>query len=117
MDGDQFADTLAKINNFSTAASILCVLPTYFLGLQPATYRLVLSFGIVFGLSTFAFLVTIVPWVAIVPIVGFSPLVVVLIAILAGIKRVTRVGLYSTVVLACVIVDWVGISWLMLALS
>jgi hypothetical protein len=53
----------------------------------------------------------------IIQVAGFSPLVVVLIAILARIKRVTRVGLWSTVVLACVIVDWIGISWLVLALS
>jgi hypothetical protein len=47
----------------------------------------------------------------------FSPLVVVLIAILARINPVTRVGLWSTVVLACVILDWAGISLLILGLS
>jgi hypothetical protein len=54
---------------------------------------------------------------AILPIVLFSPLVIALIATLARIKRVSRVGLWSTAVLACVIVDWAGISWLMLVVE
>jgi hypothetical protein len=126
MDADQFTDAIAAINNVSTLASIVCVLPTYFIRLRPETYRLVLSLGIVFGLLTLAFAMTTIFWPlphqysrddAIFPVVVFSPLVVVLIAILARIKRVTRVGLWSTVVLACVIVDWAGISCLMLVVQ
>ena len=126
MDANHFTDAIATINNFSTVASIVCVLPTYFLRLEPTTYRIVLSVGIVFGLSTLAFAMTTIFWPlphqysrddAIFPVVVFSPLVVVLIAILARIKRATRVGLWSTVVLACVIVDWAGISWLMLVVQ
>ena len=126
MDANQFTDAIPVINNLSTIASIACVLPTYFLRLRPMTYRAALSFGIVSGLSTLAIAITTVFWPlshqysrfdAIFPIVLFSPLVVVLIAMLTRIKRVTRVGLWSTVVLACVIVDWAGISWLMLVVE
>lgn len=126
MDAEQFVSAIPVINNFSTVASILCVLPTYFLRLQPATYRLVLSLGIVFGLSVLAFAMTTVIWpfapyfdrfITIFMFVHFSPFVVVLIAILACIKRITRVGLWSTVVLACIILDWAGIAGLMFALS
>ena len=126
MDIEQLVDAIPEINNFSTVASIVCVLPTYFLRLQPASYRLVLSLGIVFGLSTWAvgmatvlwpILHQVARWIILYQVVGFSPLVVVLIAILARIRRVTRVGLWSTVVLACVIFDWLGICGLILALS
>ncbi|WP_448044829.1 hypothetical protein [Bradyrhizobium liaoningense] len=126
MDIEQFVDAIPAINNVSTVASILCVLPTYFLRLQPATYRLVLSLGIVFDLSIFAIAMTVVLWpfshqydrfFVLHLFAFFSPLVVVLIAILARIKHVTRVGLWSTVVLASVILDWAGISMLILALS
>ncbi|MBR0959849.1 hypothetical protein [Bradyrhizobium japonicum] len=126
MDVDQFLEAIPATNNVSTVASILCVLPTYFLRLEPATYRLVLSVGIVFGLSILAFAMTTVIWpfaphfdrfITVFRFVVFSPFVIVLIAILACIKRITRVGLWSTVVLACVILDWAGIALFMLALS
>ena len=126
MDTKQLFDAIPEINDFSTFASIVCVLPTYFLHLQPTTDRIVLSLSIVFGLSILAVAMTAIvgPFPPhhsrgdiIIPVVLFSPLVVVLIAILACIKRVTRVGLWSTVVLVCVIVDWAGISLLILALS
>lgn len=126
MDTDQFVDAIIATNNVSTVASILCVLPTYFLRLQPTTYRVLLSLGIAFGLSTLLLAMTTIFWpskyqyfgeAVIIHVVAFSPLAVVLIAILAGIKRVTRVGLWSTVVLACVIVDWAGISAILWALG
>src|SRR4051812_5957623 len=126
MHTDQFVDAIVTVNDFSTVASILCVLPTYFLRLQPATYRLVLSLGIVFGLSTLAFAMTSIFWLPaywhfrealLLRVVGFSQLLVVLIAVLAGIKRITRVGLWSTVVLVCVMVDWAGFSAIMWALK
>jgi hypothetical protein len=126
MDLEQLVGAIPEINNFSTVASIVCVLPTYVLRLQPASYRLVLSLGIVCGLATWVLAVATIFWplphqfdraVIIFPVVFFSPLVVVLITILARIRRVSRVGLWSTVVLACVILDWVGISLLVLALS
>lgn len=123
MDAKQYTEAIAAINNFSTVASFVCVLPTYFLRLQPAIYRIVLSLGILFGLSSLAFAMTTIFWPlphqysredAIFPVVVFSPLVIVLIAVLTRIRRVTRVGLWNTVILACVFVDWVGISLLML---
>ncbi|MBJ7401981.1 MAG: hypothetical protein JHD07_01200 [Bradyrhizobium sp.] len=126
MDVDQFLEAIPVTNNVSTIASILCVLPTYFLRLQPATYRVVLSLGIVFGLSIFAIAMTVVLWpfsheyhrLFVFHIFAYSsPLVVVLIAILACIKHVTHVGLWSTVVLVSVVLDWAGISMLILALS
>lgn len=122
MDTEQLVDAIPAINDFSTVASIACVLPTYFLRLEPATYRYILSLGMIFGLATWAAAMTTIFWpnphqFVVLPVVFFSPLAVVLIAILARIRRVTRVGVWSTVVLACVIVDWVGISWLILALS
>ena len=82
--------------------------------------------GIVFGLATLAVAATTVAWPlphqysrydVFSPVVHFSPFAVVLVAILACIKRMVRVGLWSTVVLACVIIDWVGISWLILVLQ
>ncbi|WP_167771750.1 hypothetical protein [Bradyrhizobium frederickii] len=126
MDTEQLIRAIPAINNVSTAASIVCVLPTYFLRLQPRTYRLVLSLGIIFGLSTLAVAVATIfwptprqfdRWIILVQVVAFSPLVVVLIAILASVAHVTRVGLWSTVVLACVILDWIGIFALFFALS
>ncbi|WP_158668484.1 hypothetical protein [Bradyrhizobium guangdongense] len=54
MDIEPILEANAAINNFSTVASIVCVLPTYLLRRQPRTYRLVLSLGIIFGLSTLA---------------------------------------------------------------
>jgi hypothetical protein len=126
MDTEQLVSAIPAINNVSTVASIACVLPTYFLRLQPTTYRLVLSLGIVFGLPILALAMTTVIWplapyfdrfITIFMFVTFSPFVVVLVAILARISHVTRVGLWSTIVLACVILDWVGISLFILALS
>jgi len=126
MDAEQLVNAIPAINNFSTVAAIVCVLPTYFLRLQPVTYRLVLSLGIVFGLATLAVAATTIAWPlphqysrydVFSPVVHFSPFAVVLVAILACIKRMVRVGLWSTVVLACVIIDWVGISWLILVLQ
>ena len=127
MDVHQFANAMPAINNLSTIAAIACVFSTYFLHNRPATYRLILSLGILCGLSTIAIAITTVfidpapgQWsrfAALFPVVIFSPLVVVLIAILTWIKRVTRVGLWSTVVLSCVILNWAGISGLALALQ
>ena len=123
----QFANTMPAINDLSTIAAIACILPTYFLRLRPATYRLVLSLGIACGLSTLAIATTTVffdpipgqwsRYAALLPVVVFSPLVVALLAILGWIKQVTRVGLWSTLVLACVIVNWAGISVLTLVLQ
>jgi hypothetical protein len=126
MDTGQLVDAIPAINHVSTVVSIVCVIPTYFLRLQPATYRFVLSLGIVFGLATLAVAVTTVFWPfphqysrndVISPVVLFSPLAIVLVAILACIKHIVRVDLWSTVVLACVIVDWVGVLWLTLVLQ
>ena len=119
-------DAIPAVNNLSTSAAIACVLPTYFLELRPPIYRCVLSLGIVFGLAILAIGIATVVWPlthqysrgdAIFPVIVFSPFVIVLIAILARMGRVTRVGLWSTVVLACVILDWAGIAWLMLVLE
>ena len=126
MDTGQLVNAIPAINHVSTVISIVCLLPTYFLRLRPATYRFVLSIGIVFGLATLAVAVTTVFWPfpdqysrndVISPVVLFSPLAVVLVAVLVCIKRIVRVGLWSTVVLACIIVDWAGVSWLMLVLQ
>jgi hypothetical protein len=127
VDVHQFAYAIRAINNLSTIVAVVCVFPTHFLHLRPATYRLILFLGILCGLSTLAIAITTTffdpapgQWsrdAALFPVVVFSPLVVVLIAILARIKRVTRVGLWSTVVLFCVILDWAGISGLLLVLE
>ena len=118
MDAEQIIRAIPMINHLSTIAAIGCVFPTYFLHLRPATYRLILSVGIIFGLSTLAIGITALlvgplddfsRYVAIVTLVSFSPLVVVLTAILVGIKRVSRVVLWNTVVLTCVILDWAGV--------
>jgi hypothetical protein len=126
MDIEQFANAIPAINNSSTIASIACVVPTYFLRLQPATYRLVLSLGIIFGLSISAVVIAAVFWpyphgfdrvFIVLLLIYFSPLVVVLIAILARIKRITRVGSWSSIVLVCVILDWAGMSFLFFSFS
>lgn len=54
MDAEQIFNALPMINHLSTIAAIGCVFPTYFLHLRPATYRLILCVGIVFGLLTLA---------------------------------------------------------------
>ncbi|WP_028137695.1 hypothetical protein [Bradyrhizobium japonicum] len=126
MDTEQLVDAMPAINDISTVASIVCVLPTYFIRLQPAAYRLVLSLGIISGLSTLAVAVATIVWPAphqfdrlaiFSPVVYFSPLVVILIAVLANIALVSRVGVWSTVVLACLVLDWAGIFALFFALS
>jgi hypothetical protein len=125
MDLEQLLNAIPAINNVSTVASIVCVLPTYFLRLQPAAYRLVLSLGIIFGLSTAVAMAADI-WLdphqldvlfAVLLLIYFSPLVFVLIAILTRIKRLTRVDLWSSVVLVCVIYDWAGMSLLFRAFS
>jgi hypothetical protein len=128
VNATDLANAIPAINNLFTVASVGCVFPTYFLRLRPGTYRLMLSLGIVFGLSTLAIAIAILfrypfshPYArqdAISRLFVFSPLNLVLILILARIKRMTRVGLWSTVVLVCVIVDWAGISglfWILLS--
>ncbi|GKQ52848.1 hypothetical protein [Bradyrhizobium sp. Ce-3] len=126
MDAEQIIRATPMINHLSTIAAIGCVFPTYFLRLRPATYRLVLSVGIIFGLSTLAIWITVLlvgPLdefardIAIVTLVSFSPLVVVLTAILVGIKWISRVVLWNTVVLTCVILDWAGVWAYFWALS
>jgi hypothetical protein len=127
VDVGQFANAIPVINNISTAAAIACVLPTYFLQLRLLTYRVVLSLGIVCAVSTLAIAIPVsllcpsphqyARFDSIFPIIIFSPFNVVLIAILAGIKQATRVGIWSTVVLFCVIFDWVGIAVLVLVLQ
>ena len=122
MDATDIVNAIPAINNFFTIASIGCVTPTYFLRLRPETYRLMLSVGIVFGLSTLAIAITALflypfpfqpsRYFAIFRLVIFSPLNLVLIIILPRIKRITRISLWSTVVLVSVIVDWAGISGL-----
>ena len=108
----ELINAMPTINNLCTIASLGCVIPTYFLDLRPTTYRLILSSGIVFGLSTWALMTTLdfscsffIPW----PFMNSFPNVV-LVAILAGITRITRVNLWSTVVLTCAMVDWAGFS-------
>ncbi|KIU52838.1 MULTISPECIES: hypothetical protein [Bradyrhizobium] len=126
MDAEQIFNALPMINHLSTIAAIGCVFPTYFLHLRSATYRLILCVGIVFGLSTFAIGIMVAfvgpldefaRCIAVVTLASFSPLVVVLTAILVGIKRVSRVVLWNTVVLTCVILDWAGVCAYFWALS
>ncbi|WP_420965177.1 hypothetical protein [Bradyrhizobium sp. B120] len=126
MDAEQIIRATPMINHLSTIAAIGCVFPTYFLHLRPTTYRLVLSVGIIFGLSTLAIWITALLFgpldefardIAIVTLVSFSPLVVVLTAILVGIKWISRVVLWNTVVLTCVILDWAGVRAYFWALS
>jgi hypothetical protein len=126
MNAADLVNAIPAINNLFTIASIGCVFPTYFLRLRPGTYRLMLSLGIVFGLSILAIAITVtfyhpfssevVRYYAIGMFVICSPLDFVLIAILATVRQITRVGFWSTAVLACVIVNWAGISFLVLAL-
>lgn len=103
---------LPTINNLCTIACIGCVLPTYFLVLRLTIYRLMLSLGIVFGVATWAFVTMLdfscsffIPW----PFMNSFPNIV-LIAILAGIAWVTRVNLWSTVVLTCALANWAGFA-------
>ena len=126
MDLYQFAKAISAINNLSTIAAIGCVLPTYFLYLRLPTYRWILSLGIVCSLATTAAVTTTTffpaphkyaAFAALFQVLLFSPCVVVLIAVLACIKHVTRAGLWSTIVLACVVVNWAGICGLILVLS
>lgn len=126
MDLEPLVGALPEINNFSTAGSVVCVLLAYVLRRQSAACQFVLSLAIVCGFATWALAAATVFWplphqfdrvVIFLPVVFFSPLVLVLITILARIRHVTRVGLWSTIVLACVIVDWVGIWLLILAFS
>ena len=126
MDTMNLVNAIPAINNFFTIASIGCVTPTYFFRLRPETYRLMLSLGIVFGLSTLAFAIAILVyfpfsspglrdyWISIFE--NCSPLYIVLVGILLCIGRVNRAGFWSTVVLACVIVNWAGVSFLFLVL-
>lgn len=117
MDRYQFAHSIVAINNLSTIAAIACVLPTYFLDLRPAIYRLMLSLGIVCGLATLVATISMAEFFPIFFVTLFSPFVIVLMVLLASIKLLTRVGLWSTVVLVCVVFDWLGFKGLWLALS
>ncbi|MHC2461070.1 hypothetical protein [Bradyrhizobium embrapense] len=126
MDAEQIIRATPMINHLSTIAAIGCVFPTYFLHLRPATYRLILSVGIIFGLSTLAIGITallvgpfddFVRDTAIGTLVSFSPLVVVLTAILVGIKWISRVVLWNTIVLTSLILDWAGVWAYFWALS
>ena len=123
MDVVQFGNALVVINNLSTIAAVGCVLPTYFLYLRPQTYRLILFLGIACGLTTLAAAVSTTSFpppparFVVEPVLLFSPFTLVLIAILARIKRLNSVCLWSTVVLACVVADWAGICGLILVLS
>jgi hypothetical protein len=125
VDLHQIANAIPAINNFSTIAAIVCVFPTYFLYLRPATYRLILSLGITCGLTMLAIATTFFDPTArqwsrfamLIPVVVFSPLDGVLIAMLARIRSLNRVGLWSTVVLACVVLNWAGIFVLVLVLQ
>lgn len=118
MDADQIFDALPAINHVSTLAAIGCVLPTYFLHLRPATYRVFLSLGIAFSLARLGAEITVIVFVTphLLAFI-FPPFTVALIGILARITRITRVGLWSTVVLICVIVDWAHLAGLFWALS
>jgi hypothetical protein len=126
VDVDQFANAIPAINNIATIAAVACVLPTYFLRLSPVTYRVILSLGVVCGLSMLG-IVTAVTLLNPLPhpylrfftielIIAFSPFTVGLIAALALIGQATRVGIWSTAVLFCVVLDWIGISILVLTL-
>ena len=123
MDADQIFNSVPAINSLSTIVAIGCVFPTYFLSLRPPTYRWILSLGIVSGLSTLlavviaTFLDTAHDQLFLIeellifsPVLGFAPFNIVLIAILAGIRWVTRVSLWSTAVLASVVLNWAGMS-------
>jgi hypothetical protein len=113
----QFSNSIVAINNISTIAAIACVLPTYFLDLRPTVYRLILSLGIVCAFATALVAISTAEFFLIFDILLFSPFVIVLIVLLASIKLLTRVVLWSTIVLTCVVFDWLGFKWLLLALS
>jgi len=127
MDAGQIFDALPAINHIFTTAAIGCVFSTYFLHRRLAAYRLILSVGIVSGLSALAIAITaalLFPFsdpairlLAINMLLWCSPLAIVLLAILARIKQLTRMRLWSTVVLACIVVDWAGLCALISALS
>lgn len=115
---DQIFDALPLINHVATIAAIGVVLPTYFVRLRPATYRLVLSLGIAFALARLAAEIAVAVFIAPYLMVGiFPPFTVVLIGILVRIARVNRVSLWSTVVLVCVIIDWAQLAGLIWVLS
>ncbi|WP_050402801.1 hypothetical protein [Bradyrhizobium embrapense] len=120
MDAEQIIRATPMINHLSTIAAIGCV------HLRPATYRLILSVGIIFGLSTLAIGITallvgpfddFVRDTAIGTLVSFSSLIVVLTAILVGIKWISRVVLWNTIVLTSLILDWAGVWAYFWALS
>jgi hypothetical protein len=127
VDTSNIIEAIPAINNLSAILAIGCVSPTYFLHLRSSTYRWVLSLGIVSGLLTLATgILTIMLDIGspdayvlypTLVFICFSPLNIVLLAILARIKRVSRVALWSTVVLVCVAIDWAGISLLFLSLQ
>ncbi|MGY3452316.1 hypothetical protein [Bradyrhizobium sp. USDA 4353] len=124
MDASQIYSAVPTINNLSTIVAVAFVVPTYFVAVRPLTYRLSLSAGIIGGCLTFL-TVTIgtltyptsqnasVPFI----FLCFSPLTFVLLVLLAGIKRINRARLWSTVVLICGIANWAGISLLVLAFT
>ncbi len=108
---DQIFDALPLINHIATIAAIGFVLPTYFVRLRPATYRLVLSLGIAFALTGLAAEIVVAVFIApYLMVLIFPPFTVALIGILLRIGRVNRVGLWSTVVLVCVIIDWAHLA-------
>lgn len=124
MNASQIYSAIPTINNMSTIVAVAFVVPTYFVALRPLAYRLALSAGIVGGCLTLL-AVTLgtltyptsqnasIPFI----VLCFSPLTLVLLVLLAGIKRINRAGLWSTVVLVCGIANWAGISLLVLALT
>lgn len=117
MDRHQFVHSIAAINNLSAIAVIACVLPTYFLELRPAIYRLVLSVGIVCGLATLVVAISTTEFDLYLTVLTFSPFVFVLMLLLVNINRVNSVRFWSTVVLVCAAFDWLGLFALLLALS
>jgi hypothetical protein len=127
VDAYRLANALPVINNVFTIGSIVCVFPTYFIRLHAKTYRLILSLGIVSGLSIFAITIAILLyfpflnpelrqyWISIFE--NCSPFDFVLVAILLCIGRVNHVGFWNTVVLLCVAINWAGVSFILLALQ
>ncbi|MGY3444171.1 MULTISPECIES: hypothetical protein [unclassified Bradyrhizobium] len=118
MDAEQIFNALPLINHISTLATIGLVFPTYFLHLRPATYRVILSLGITFALVRLAAEITVAIFIAPYLLVWtFPPFTVALIGILVRIARVNRVSVWSTVVLACAIIDWAQLAGLVWVLS
>ncbi|WP_257167289.1 hypothetical protein [Bradyrhizobium sp. SRS-191] len=124
MDADQVFAAIPTVNNLSVAIVIGCVVPTYFLRLDQGPSRWILALAIVSGLSTLVLTlagasisVARYPFLPLYFVLVFSPLNLVLIAMLACIRRLNRVVVWSTVVLACAVIDWAGISLLVLALT